>query len=322
MTQEAARLTDRQPSLADEREMIVASLRATPKRLSPKYFYDRRGSELFDRICELPEYYPTRTELAIMRDNAASIGAAVGPGACVIEFGSGSSTKIRLLLDMLDDVRAYVPVEISGEYLQAVAASLSADFPRLHVVPVCADFTRPFELPDEVRGAHNRLAFFPGSTIGNFERQQSVALLRVMRETVGPGGGLLIGVDLQKDRKVLERAYNDAAGVTAEFNLNPLRSLNRELGANFELSRFTHRADYDADDGRIVMQLFSRGEQTVRVGGDAVRFADGERIITEYSHKHTLAGFAAMATEAGFSVRDVGTDAADWFSVQHLRAEA
>jgi L-histidine Nalpha-methyltransferase len=321
MAQEATPLLkDYQPTLADERECILAGLQADRKRLSPKYFYDQRGSELFERICQLPEYYPTRTELGIMRSHRAAIAAAVGARACVIEFGSGSSVKIRLLLDILGDVVAYVPVEISGDYLKGVAGSLAADFPDIEIRPVCADFTQPFELPKLQRPARRRVAYFPGSTIGNFEPADALEVLRVMRRQVGDDGALLIGVDLQKDPAILERAYNDAAGVTAEFNLNLLRRLNRELGANFELARFRHRADYNAGAGRIEMYLISERAQQVRLGGETIDFAAGERILTEYSHKYTLQGFADLARDAALRVECVWTDDNGLFSVQYLAA--
>ncbi len=324
MSQDAIRtpaLADYEPTLADDRDEILAGLRASPKRISPKYFYDSRGSALFDRICELPEYYPTRTELAIMREHDTAIADAVGPGACVIEFGSGSSVKIRVLLSTLREVAAYVPVEISRSHLMTAAEGLAQDFPSLEIRPVCADFTQPFELPAIDHAVRRRVAWFPGSTIGNFEPDDALALLDVMRGQVGTDGGLLIGVDLDKDTAVLERAYNDAAGVTAEFNLNLLRRLNRELDADFDLDAFRHRAHYDRAQRRIEMRLYSTRAQQVRVAGEQLSFADGEHIVTEYSHKYTLGGFASLAKRAGFEVRQVWTDAERLFSVQYLAVD-
>ena len=322
MAQDALpRLHDREPSLANEAEDILAGLSAAPKRLSPKYFYDQRGSQLFDRICELPEYYPTRTELAIMRSHAADIAAAVGEAACLIEFGSGSSVKIRQLLKSLRRPAAYLPVDISREHLMAAARGLARDFPGLEILPVCADFTRPFDLPATRREVSRRVAWFPGSTIGNFEPDGALALLQVIRGLVGADGALLIGVDLQKDTATLERAYNDAAGVTAEFNLNLLRRLNRELGGNFDLAGFRHQAVYDQEHGRIEMYLVSLRRQQVRLQGRTLSFAAGERLLTEYSHKFTLPGFAALAAAAGFRVAQVWTDPAQLFSVQYLAAK-
>jgi L-histidine N-alpha-methyltransferase len=320
MTQDAPNLHDYEPTLADDRAQVLAGLREPQKRISPKYFYDQRGSQLFDRICELPEYYPTRTELAIMRAEASAIADAVGERACLIEFGSGSSVKIRLLLQSLRRLVAYVPVDISREHLLAAARGLARDFPGIETLPVCADFTQPFALPETRRAVARRVAWFPGSTIGNFEPAQALALLQVIRGQVDDQGGLLIGVDLQKDTATLERAYNDAAGVTAEFNLNLLRRLNRELGGNFDLHAFRHRAIYNREHGRIEMYLVSQRAQQVRVGGTTLEFAEGERILTEYSHKFTLAGFAAMAAQAGFEVQQVWTDADALFSVQYLAA--
>ncbi len=315
-------LSDYQPTLADDRDAIVAGLSAAQKHLAPKYFYDAQGSALFDRICDLPEYYPTRTELAIMDERADEIAAAVGQHACLVEFGSGSSVKIRLLLQGLDRPAAYVPVEISRGHLLEAAGEISREFPALEVLPVCADFTQPFELPTTREPMARVVAWFPGSTIGNFEPDEARRLLEVMRQQVGDAGGLLIGVDLQKDRGVLERAYNDAAGVTAEFNLNLLRRLNRELGANFDLRAFRHHAHYDATHGRIEMNLVSLRAQQVSLAGTVVTFDEGERIVTEYSHKFTREGFAELAASAGFQVEQVWTDADALFSVQWLEAAA
>lgn len=304
----------------DDRAEVLAGLRAQPRQVSPKYFYDERGSRLFDAICRQPEYYPTRTELAIMREHGAAMAACVGPAAMLVEYGSGSSLKTRVLLDALDRPAAYVPVDISGEHLAAAAAKLAADYPGLEVLPVCADFTRPLALPEPARAPARVVVYFPGSTIGNFARDEATGLLRQMRELAGDSGGLLIGVDLVKPRAVLEAAYNDAAGVTAAFNLNLLRHLNREFAADFDLNAFRHRAVYDEAHDRIEMRLVSLRRQTVRVNGSRLTLEADEFIVTEHSHKYTPAGFAGLAAAAGWHVAQVWTDPQQLFSVQYLAA--
>ncbi|MBA3563542.1 MAG: L-histidine N(alpha)-methyltransferase [Gammaproteobacteria bacterium] len=311
-------LHDFEPDGDDSAAEILRGLAATPKRISPKYFYDERGSQLFDAITELPEYYPTRTELAIMRENVGEIARLVGPEASLIEFGSGSSLKTQILLENLVALAAYVPVDISKEHLVAAAERIAALFPDVDVLPVCADFTQPFELPDPKVTPVRNLVYFPGSTIGNFQRPQALALLQSMSRVATEGGALLIGVDLDKDPEIITRAYNDAAGVTAEFNLNMLTHLNREYQADFDIRQFAHRAVYDRQDNRIEMQLVSMKDQTVTIGGRRIRFSKGEHILTEYSHKYTRAEFAALAAEAGFQVECVWTDAEGLFSVQFL----
>lgn len=307
---------------APEREVFLADtlrgLRQPRKELPCKYFYDARGSALFDRICGLPEYYPTRTELAIMDADADAMGAALGPRCLLVEYGSGSSAKTHVLLDHLEDPAACVVVDISREHLLRAAEELAKAHPRIPVVPVCADFTRPFEVPEPPRPARRRAVYFPGSTIGNFTPRGAVELMRGMRRVAGDGGGLLIGVDLKKDPAVLERAYDDAEGVTAAFNKNLLARMNRELGADFDLTAFDHRAVWNEEAGRVEMHLVSRLAQTAHVGGEAVRFAAGEAVCTEHSHKYTLPGFAALAERAGFRVESVWTDPDDLFSVQWL----
>lgn len=305
-----------EPSLFADTGAILAGLRQTPKHISPKYFYDQRGSELFDRICEQPEYYPTRTELEILRQHGASIADAVGPRASIIEFGSGASVKIRLLLDHLDEVIAYVPVDISGAYMVEISHELQADYPDVEILPIHADFTKPFALPSLQRTARRNVVFFPGSTIGNFTPTEALSLLRVMRAEAREGGGLIIGVDLVKETATLEAAYNDARGVTAAFNRNVLERLNRELGADFDLERFRHRAIFNRDESRIEMHLVSTQAQTVTIAGAEIPFAEGESVITEYSHKYSLEQFAAMAAEAGFVNPRVWHDAQRLFSVQ------
>ncbi len=314
----ALELLDYHPHEDDVTEEILLGLRREQKTLPSKYFYDERGSKLFDEITELPEYYPTRTELGIMRDNLAEIAELVGPQASVIEFGSGSSMKTGMLLEDLPELAAYVPVEISCAHLMDAARRLAERYPEIEILPVCADFTQPFELPNPKLMPVRNLVYFPGSTIGNFDPPEARHLLEVMAGIAKAGGVLLIGVDLKKDVAVLERAYNDSAGVTAEFNLNLLRRINRELDADFELDAFSHRAIYNAGAGRIEMHLVSQRDQTVTVAGVIIGFRAGEHIVTEHSHKYTLEEFAALAAPAGFAVRHVWTDLEDLFSVQCL----
>ena len=302
---------------------VLHGLALPAKNIPSLYFYDQRGSELFDAITRLHEYYPTRTEIGILETHGGEMAAALGPGVRLIELGSGSALKTELLLARLDSPAAYVPVEISREHLQAAAARIAADFPELEVLPVTADFTEPFDLPEPKRSRVRRnVAFFPGSTIGNFPRAMAADLLRATRREVGTGGAMLIGVDLVKDRAVLERAYNDAAGVTAQFNLNLLVRLNRELGADFDVGGFRHEAVWDDVHERIEMRLVSTRPQSVQVAGRTFDFAAGEILVTEYSHKYTPDGFRALAEANGFSVAKIWTDPEQLFSVQLLEAAA
>ena len=296
---------------------IVAGLKLSEKMVSPKYFYDERGSQLFDQITHLPEYYPTETELRIMLDNMPEIVALIGQQASLIEFGSGSSRKTRALLDHLQNQAVYVPVDISEDHLLASAKKIRSEHPGLEVLPVVADFTKPFALPDPTIMPLRNIVYFPGSTIGNFTHEAAHELLAVMYQEAGDDGALLIGVDLQKDPEIIERAYNDGAGITAEFNLNMLTHLNREFGFDFNANAFTHSALYDADEGRMEIRLVSDRDQVVTAGDEVFRFADGESILTEYSHKYTLEGFAAMAARAGFAVEKVWADPQQLFSVQY-----
>ncbi len=319
MTDNLRGVSDFSPDAAVMLAEVLRGLSLPRKNIPSLYFYDQRGSELFDAITELPEYYPTRTEISILEKHGAEMAAALGPGVRLIELGSGSAVKTELLLANLDATAAYVPVEISREHLLAAAARIAADFPDLEVLPVTADFTEPFELPDPTRSRVRRnVAFFPGSTIGNFPRGMAADLLEATRREVGPGGAMLVGVDLEKDRDTLERAYNDAAGVTAEFNLNLLVRLNRELGADFEVTGFRHEAVWDEAAGRIEMRLVSLREQQVNIAGNQFAFAPGEVLVTEYSHKYSLAGFKALAEGAGFEVERVWMDPDQLFSVQLL----
>ena len=301
------------------RELLEGLKRSeNEKQISPKYFYDERGSKLFDEITRLPEYYPTDTEIEIMRSNIGEIVDLIGPKASIIEFGAGSSVKVRILLESLRDLAAFVPVDISEEHLLAAAAEMRAEFPDVPIHPVAADFTKPFDLPSPEVTPIRNIVYFPGSTIGNFEADDALELLKVMHHEAGEGGALLIGVDLQKDPEIIEKAYNDSQGVTAEFNLNMLKHLNREFDANFDVESFKHDATYDEDEGRVVLRLISDREMDVTIAGEDVTIAENEAILTEYSHKYTLESFAAMAKTAGFTVEKVWTDPDELFSVQFL----
>jgi len=313
-----AHLPDQQTSVF-AREAI-GDLSQRPKRLSPKYFYDATGSELFEAITRLPEYYPTRTELSILRDRGSDIAAIIPNGAALIEFGAGATTKVRLLLENCA-ISAYVPVDISGDFLQGQASALRRDFPGLAVFPVAADFTAPFALPDVITLAGMpKVGFFPGSTLGNFEPHEACAFLRSAREILGKDSQMIIGVDLEKDERVLYDAYNDAAGVTARFNLNVLVRINRELGGNFDLSAFTHRAIYNRERHRIEMHLISKKSQSVRLLGTNFAFRAGESIHTESSYKYSIDRFAALARGSGWTPRASWTDKAGMFSVHALVA--
>lgn len=303
------------------RDVLEALGRRPLKELPTQYLYDARGSALFDRICELPEYYPTRTELVIMENHAVAMADSIGPRALVVEYGSGSSIKTQRLLERLSEAAGCVLVDISREHLLRSAEQLAARFPHVEVLPVCADFTAPFDIPQPRGPVYRRMVYFPGSTIGNFLPAQATRLLLQMTTQVGPGGRLLIGTDLRKDPAVLEAAYNDAQGLTAAFNKNLLRRINRELGADFRLDAFEHRAIYDEAHGRIEMLLISREAQEVSIAGRRFRFAAGEAIRTEYSHKYTITGFHSLAAAAGWQAEQVWTDPQSLFAVHLLRHE-
>jgi dimethylhistidine N-methyltransferase len=304
------------PQMSDFARDVIAGLSAERKALPAKYFYDDSGSALFEAITALPEYYPTRTELAILGERAGEIARLIAPGATLIEFGSGSTVKARILLDAAA-IAAYVPVDISAEFLGQEAARLGRDLPRLRVLPVAADFTKPFELPGAIR-SRARVGFFPGSTIGNFEPPEAVRFLRHAADLLGRGAHFIVGVDLVKDVEVLDAAYNDAAGVTAAFNLNLLRRINRELGADFDLNRFRHHAFFNRDHKRIEMHLASRAAQQVRLCDRTIAFARGETIHTESSYKYGVDSFQALAADAGWSPVAVWTDPDRYFSVHAL----
>ena len=319
------------PSLVED---VLRGLQGEPKRLSPTYFYDERGSQLFDEICELPEYYITRTETRILERHAQEIADRIGENALLVELGSGASTKTRLLLDRLPDLAAYVPVDISRTHLMAAAQRIASAYPGLEVLPACADFTQAFPVPKSRRTPSRVVVFFPGSTIGNFDPPAAIELMKVMRRIAtgaatarlgsSPGtsaGGLVIGFDLVKDPAILERAYDDSAGVTTEFNLNVLRRLNRDLGADFDLQAFRHEAIWVPEANRIEMRLISRVAQAVTIAGEVISFAADEPIVTEHCHKYTPGLFAAQARAAGWTARQTWADERNYFHVQYLEQD-
>lgn len=319
MTNTLQKLQDLEPSTEEFHAAVYAGLRQSEKSLPCKFFYDAEGSRLFEKICELPEYYPTRTECRILEKHAGAIAQLIGPRARLVEFGSGAGVKIRLLLSALERPTAYVPVDISRLHLLAAASSLAKDFPHLAIAPICADYTRLFTVPAPAGAAPAvTVGFFPGSTIGNFTPEEACAFLESARFLLGPGSAMIVGVDLRKDAAVLVRAYDDAGGVTAAFNLNLLRRINRELGGTFQLDQFTHLARWNDALGRIEMHLVSRRAQHVEIGRDRFSFQEGETIHTENSHKYTLDQFQALARVAGYEPRAVWTDAAGLFSVHLL----
>ncbi len=298
---------------------MLAALKQKPRSIAPKYFYDQEGSRLFDQICELPEYYPTRTELSILRQCAAEIASHMGAHAELVEFGAGSLTKVRLLLDAMQTPSRYVPIDISGEHLAGAARALKADYPTLQVLPVVADYTQPFKLPASDLAMGQRVGFFPGSTVGNFTPAEAVDFFS-MAAKVLRGGALLVGADLIKDPGVLHAAYSDAQGVTAAFNLNLLARANRELGTDFDLTRWAHSAFYNAPLQRIEMHLMSCARQDVRIRGQTFSFEEGETLHTENSYKFTVDSLRALAVLGGFTPGPVWTDVDKRFSLHWLHA--
>jgi dimethylhistidine N-methyltransferase len=310
---------DLEPVNADFLAEVISGLSSSPRTLPCKFFYDERGADLFQKICELPEYYITRTETELLRRSAPEISESIGANAAVIGFGTGAGIKTRMLLEQLQNPIAYIPVDISKQRLIDSAIELSHAMPALEILPVCADYLQELQLPKPLRKPDHVAVFFPGSTIGNLEPHVAQDFLRRVCRLCGKSGGLIIGIDLQKSREILEAAYNDSAGVTAEFNLNLLARANRELGADFDLARWKHRAVYNESEGRIEMRLVSEGEQTVHVGGREFHFATGEEIITEFSYKHTLEGFVRLAASAGFrEASRVWTDPRRMFAIFHF----
>lgn len=316
-----AAMRDFEPKLDAFYDQVMRGLQQSRKTLPCKFFYDERGSQLFDRICEIPEYYPTRTEVGIMQANIGEMAALLGSDCRLIEYGSGSSLKTRILLDHAPELNSYIPVDISREHLHKSALSLAQSYPHVAVTPVCADYTQEFTLPVARGMALRNLVYFPGSTIGNFPPDEASEFLARIAALCGQGGGLLIGVDLRKSFGVLEAAYNDAQGVTAEFNLNLLRRINRELDGNFDLSQWRHHALYDPLHGRIEMHLVSLRDQQVRIGPSAICFNKHETIHTESSYKYSVDGFASLANHAGWTVKHVWTDPESLFSVQYLATD-
>lgn len=311
-------LHDFEPSHNRFRAEVLSGLRKSQKELPSKLLYDEQGAHWFERITQLEEYYPTRTETAILESSVAEIADSIGPGALLIEYGSGSSTKTRIVLDHLQDMAGYVPIDISREQLLASANRLNQDYADLDVYPVCADYTHPFELPTVTKPVRRRVVYYPGSTIGNFEPGPAKHFLEGIAGVCGTGGALLIGVDLKKAPVVLHNAYNDHEGVTAAFNLNLLERINRELGADFQVEHFKHYAFYNPREGRVEMHIVSVENQTVHIDGVSIPFVKGESIWTESSYKYNRSEFAAMAEASGFHVERVWTDKREWFSVQLL----
>jgi dimethylhistidine N-methyltransferase len=310
---------DFHPALSDFQADILAGLKTEQKTIAPKYFYDARGSMLFDRICQLPEYYLTRTEIALLKQYGAHIADAIGPDTILFELGSGSSSKIRLLLDALRP-SAYVPMDISKNHLFRSANALAKDYPWLEIHALCVDYAGDWNLPHGLNGKR-RIAFFPGSSIGNLAGEEAVTLLKRIVRLVGDDGGLLIGVDLVKDIGVLEAAYNDPQKVTEAFNKNLLVRINREMNANFKIDRFEHRAFYNCGMDRIEMHLASEREEFIRVADELIHFNAGETIHTENSHKYSLAGFHRLALRAGFHPAKVWTDPDALFSIHYLQTK-
>jgi len=320
LARSALRYSARHEAAASESfaDHVVAGLGEEQKWLSAKYFYDAAGSALFEQITRLPEYYPTRTELTILHDHARDMSGYIPLSAALVEFGTGSTKKARILIDAAPQLAAYVPVDISAEFLNQEAAAVRRDLPWLAVLPVAADFTRDFDLPPQIR-TRPRVGFFPGSTIGNFEPEDAAEFLRQAGRILGAGASMIVGVDRIKDTAVLNAAYDDAAGITAKFNLNVLARMNRELGGNFDLSAFRHRAFYNIGNHRIEMHLESLQAQSVTVAGRTFEFRKGETIHTENSYKYTVESFRALAEKAGWRPMATWTDENDYFAIHALK---
>jgi dimethylhistidine N-methyltransferase len=320
MIRSSLRFHDLAPPEESFEAAILAGLRRPHKAIACRFLYDERGSALFDQICLLPEYYPTRVETGILEAAAPAIAALMGPGIQLIELGSGSSRKIRLLLDLLTEIGGYVPIDISGAHLRQAAEAVARDHPAIPVTALCADYMLDLTLPPELdAGYRKRVAFFPGSTIGNLLPDEAAGPLHRCWGLVGRGGDMLVGVDLKKPKPILDAAYNDSRGVTAAFNLNLLTRINRELGADFDLARFAHLGFYDEVEGRIEIYIESLADQLVHVAGNGFRFAAGERIHTEYSYKYSVEEFQALARRAGWTALQCWRDPNHLFSVHYLR---
>ncbi|MCB2106410.1 MAG: L-histidine N(alpha)-methyltransferase [Rhodobacteraceae bacterium] len=324
MRHATAKFYDRAPAVVESFEQaVISGLSASPKSIPCRYLYDAAGSTLFDKICELPEYYPTRTETRILDDNAAEIAALIGPRAQIVELGSGSSDKIRVLLELLVSPKTYVPIDISAEHLQSAAETVARAHPSIPVAAVCADYTSNFDLPQVLEdGYDKRVAFFPGSTIGNMTNSEAVAFLERVRHLCGPRSDLLIGADLQKEPSLLNAAYNDSQGITAEFTLNVLHRINRELDGDIDVSRFVHDAGYVPERGRMEIFLRSEVDQLIHAAGRGFRVRSGERIHIEYSYKYTIDGFRDLVASAGYTPVHYWVDAQQLFSVHYLRVAA
>jgi dimethylhistidine N-methyltransferase len=317
--QKPFRLSDFAPESDTFLEEVLEGLQKPAKEIPSKFFYDERGSRLFEQITQLDEYYPTRTETSILRERIDEIVDCIGHGSMLIEYGSGSSEKTTILLDHLPDLAAYVPIDISKEHLIASAERIASKYPHLEVLPVAADYNdSAFRIPLSSRSVSHRVVYYPGSTIGNFHPHEAVKFLERIAKVCGSGGGLLLGVDLKKDPSILHRAYNDSAGVTARFNRNVLRRVNKELGSNFDLEQWRHRAIYNEPEGRIEMHLVSLKDQAVRLAGKTIEVKAGETIWTESSYKYSVEQFELLANKAEFEVEEVWIDADRLFSVQYL----
>ena len=319
--QQLKKISDFHPEHEQFLAEVLGGLARTPRELPTKYLYDERGSELYERICELQEYYIPNLEIRIMNDHIKEIVRLLDSDANLIEYGCGSCTKTRILLDNMPELAAYIPIDISREQLTSVTEELNGNYPELQILPVCADFTSSFILPMPEHAGRRNVVYFPGSSIGNFGPDSGRGLLANIARICQPGGALLIGVDLKKDPEVLYRAYNDPEGVTAAFNLNLLARINRELGADFNLDAFRHEAVYDQEKGRVEMHLISKKNQQVHLDEKSISFQEGEPIWTESSYKYSLDKFESMANDAGFDVAKVWTDEREWFSVQYLVAQ-
>lgn len=308
-------VVDLKPTTDVSKSRVLKMLQREPKQISSELFYDAEGSRLFEEICKLPEYYVTRTELGVLTDNVGEIARELGPSVTLVELGSGSSLKTRVLLDELEHPHQYVPIDISKDALLSASAEIARSHPALEVTPVCADFFHELRLPKLQQSSQRIAVFFPGSTIGNFDRPHRSNLLRSIAAVAGKDGALLLGIDLRKDRQVLERAYNDAQGITAEFNRNILRVLNRELEANFDLSQWRHLSIYNEKEHRIEMHLESLADQSCTIAETTISFGKGERIHTENSYKFDLEEFREEARESGFDTEGVWTDANRYFAI-------
>jgi L-histidine N-alpha-methyltransferase len=314
-------LIDMEPDTGSLLEETITGLKSTPPRLPCKYFYDAEGAKLFEQICELPEYYPTRTEIKILVKYLPDMARLIGADARIIEYGSGAGTKIRLLLEALHNPVAYTPIDISREQLTSAATALQRDFPALEIQPICADYSSALTLPQPKGRCARTVVYFPGSTIGNFPPNDAIALLKRFARLAAQGdyaGGLLIGVDVKKNRDRIEAAYNDSQGITADFNLNILKRLNREAGANFSIEQWQHQASWNERSGAIEMHLVSKSEQQVHINGDKFDFALGDSVHTENSFKYSTEEFTALASQAGFSSRGLWQDEEKLFSVHYL----